>query len=212
MTKVFTYMNFYTVDMNYLCNDIYTYYVELYIPTVLSPAKQTVSGHSCVCSSTCTYQYTNYCNSNQNFYLQYPEGQILAYWDIGSNIIYVMMKHINQFILWSLKSTMKYNDVQQFLHLWNFLMTNDIKTCNNFLEINELISVMRYIYQTLTCSFSFFFCCVIHNFLHAKDYRKWYNSKHIFLFYINNYRYHHTIICCIHVEDVISTSSNYLLR
>ena len=111
MTNIFTYMNFYTVNMNYLWNDIYTYYVEWYIPTMLSSSKQTVSGHSFVCSSTCTYQYTNYCNSNQKFYSQYPKWQISAYWDIGSNIIYVMMKHINQFILWSLKSTMKYNDM-----------------------------------------------------------------------------------------------------
>ena len=111
MTKIFTYMNFYTVNMNYLWNDIYTYYVEWYIPTVLSSAKQTVSGHSFVCSSTCTYHYTNYCNSNQKSYSQYPKWQISAYWDIGSNIIYVMIKHINQFILWSLKSTMRYNDM-----------------------------------------------------------------------------------------------------
>ena len=70
MIKIFTYMNFYTVNMNYLWNDIYTYSVEWYIPAVLSSSKQTVSGHSCVSSSTCTYQYTNYCNSNQKFYLQ----------------------------------------------------------------------------------------------------------------------------------------------
>ena len=68
MTKIFTYMNFYTVNMNYLWNDISTYYVEWYIPTVLSSCKQTVSGHSCVCSSRCTYQYTNYCNSNQKLH------------------------------------------------------------------------------------------------------------------------------------------------
>ena len=61
---------FYTVNMNYLWNDIYTYSVEWYIPTVLSSSTQTVLGHSCVCSSTHTYQYTNYCNSNQTFYLQ----------------------------------------------------------------------------------------------------------------------------------------------
>ena len=30
---------------------------------------------------------------------------------MGSNIIYVMMKHINEFILWWLKYTMKYNDM-----------------------------------------------------------------------------------------------------
>ena len=70
MIKIFTYMNFYTVNMNYLWNDIYAYSVEWYIPTILWSSKQTVSGHSCVCSSTCTYQYTNYCNSNQKFYLQ----------------------------------------------------------------------------------------------------------------------------------------------
>ena len=120
MTKIFTYMNFYTVNMNYLWNDIYTYYVEWYIPTVLSSSKQTVSGHSCVCSSTCTYQYTNYCNSNQKFYFQYPKWQISAYWDIGSNIIYVMMKHINQFILWSWKSTMKYNDMNNNFYTYEF--------------------------------------------------------------------------------------------
>ena len=66
MTKTFTYINFYRVNMNYLWNDIYTYSVEWYILTMLSSSKQTVSGHFCVCSSTCTYKYTNYCNSNQN--------------------------------------------------------------------------------------------------------------------------------------------------
>ena len=45
MTKTFTYINFYRVNMNYLWNDIYTYSVQWYIPTMLSSSKQTISGH-----------------------------------------------------------------------------------------------------------------------------------------------------------------------
>ena len=69
------------------------------------------------------YNFTNYCNSNQKFYSQYPKWQISAYWDIGSNIIYVRMKNINQFILWSLKSTMKYNDI--YNNFYTYKIFND---------------------------------------------------------------------------------------
>ena len=64
MTKKFTYINFYIVNMNYLWNDMYTYYVEWYMPTMLSSSTHTVSGHFFVFSSTHTYKYTNYCNNN----------------------------------------------------------------------------------------------------------------------------------------------------
>ena len=44
---------------------------------------------------------------------------------------------------------------------------------------------MRYIYHTLTCSIIFFFCHVIHNFLHAKRLHKviWHKT-HIYVTYI----------------------------
>ena len=60
MIKIFTYMNFYTVNMNYLWNDIYTYSVEWYIPTVLSSSKQiiaTVTKNSICSSQNDRYQH-----------------------------------------------------------------------------------------------------------------------------------------------------------
>ena len=74
--------------------------------------------------------------------------------------------------------------VQQFLHSWNFAVTNDIKTCNNFLQKNELIWVMRYIYHTLTFTIIFFSCSLMHNFLHAKRLPKviWHET-HIYFTY-----------------------------
>ena len=78
--------------------------------------------------------------------------------------------------------------VQQFLHSWNFAVTNDIKTCNNFLQKNELIWVMRYIYHTLWHSPSSSSAVVswIISYM-QKDYTKWYDTKHIYILHIELY-------------------------
>ena len=114
-------------------------------PYVLWSSKQTVSGHSCVCSSTCTYQYTNYCNNNHKFYSQQPKWQISVYWDISSNIIYVMVKHINQFILWSLKSTMKYNDMYNNFYMYEIFKDKWQKDLQQF-SIDKWIDINYEIY------------------------------------------------------------------
>ena len=43
ITKIFTHIDFCKVNMNYMWNDIYTCYVEWYMPTLLSSSKDTSS-------------------------------------------------------------------------------------------------------------------------------------------------------------------------
>ena len=109
----------------------------------------------------------------QKLHWQYPKWHIsisrYRYQNDSCNYLW----HINQFILWSLKSTVNYNYmIQQFLHSWNFAVTNDTNTYNNFLQKNDLIWVMKYIYHTLTITILSCSGSLMHNFLHAKRLHK----------------------------------------
>ena len=75
---------------------------------------------------------------------------------------------------------------QQFLHSWNFAVTNDINAYNNFLQRNDLIWVMKYIYHTLKITSLSCSASLLHNFLHAKRPHKviWHKT---YIFYIYNY-------------------------
>ena len=105
---------------------------------------------------------TNYIDSIQNENISISR---YRYQNHSCNYLW----HINQFILLSLKIYCELQlHVQQFLHSWNFAVTHDIKTCNNFLQKNDLIWVMTYIYHTLTFTIIFSSSSLMHNFLHAK--------------------------------------------
>ena len=121
MTKIFTNMNFYKVNMNYMWNDIYTCYVEWYMPTVLSSVKETVSGYSCVFCSRCTYQYTNNCNSIPKITLTVSKMKYISILRYRyQNHLCNDFWHINQFTLLALKSTVNCN------YMYNNFYTHEI--------------------------------------------------------------------------------------
>ena len=74
--------------------------------------------------------------------------------------------------------------VQQCLHSWNFVVTNEIKTCNNFLQKNDLIWVMKYIYHTLTHTILPSSSSLMHNFLHSKKSTQSDMTQHIYILHI----------------------------
>ena len=92
---MFTHINFCKVNMNYMWNDIYTCYVEWYMPTMLSSSIDTFSGLSCAFWSGCTYQYTNYCNSIPKISLTVWKVKISAYLDIDTKIMHVFIYKIS---------------------------------------------------------------------------------------------------------------------
>ena len=136
---------------------------------------------------------------------------ISMYWDMGSNITYVMMKYINEFILWWLKYTMKYNDIYNTLTIFFYdKWHTDLQQCSGDKWIDNSYEIYLP-YSDIPASPAFSVVSFIISYM-QKEYIKWCNSKHIYVFYIYNYRYHHTIICCIYVEHIIYTSPSYLLR
>ena len=64
---------------------------------------------------------------------------------------------------------MKYNDIHNNFYMHKIsVMIDDIQSCSNVQYINEFITVIKYIYRTLTCTITCCICCIIHQFLHAK--------------------------------------------
>ena len=76
--------------------------------------------------------------------------------------------------------------------LMNFFSYKWHKDLQQFSQKNELISVMRCIYHTLTCSIIFFFYSTMHNFLYAKRLHKviWHKT-HIYFTYITIHSIRH---------------------
>ena len=62
MTKTCKYINFYRVNMNYLQSDIYIYFPELYIHTVISCSTEPVPVHS-LSSSVLPAAYYDICEN-----------------------------------------------------------------------------------------------------------------------------------------------------
>ena len=120
----------------------------------------------------------------QKLHWQYPKWNISISRYRYQNHSCKYLWHINQFILLSLKSTVNCNYMYN-----NFEVTNDIKTYNNFLQKNDLIWVMKYIYHTLTFTILSSSSSLMYNFLHAKRLHKviWHKT---YIFYIYNYAYH----------------------
>ena len=144
ITKMFTHIYLCKVNINYMSNDIYTCYVQLYMPTMFSSSIHTFLGLASAFWSTCTYQYTNYCNSIPKFLLTVWKIKISAYLDIDIKTMHVIIYKYQSFHPMDIAIYCKLQwHVQQCLHSWKFTVTNKIKICNNFVQTNDLIWVMK---------------------------------------------------------------------
>ena len=125
----------------------------------------------------------------QKLHWQYPKWHIgisgYRYQNDSCNYLW----HINQFILWSLKSTVNYNYMYNNFYTHETLQLEMTNTYNNFLQKNDLIWVMKYINHTLTITILPCSSSLMHNFLHAKRLHKviWHKT---YIFNIYKYAYH----------------------
>ena len=122
---------------------------------------------------------------NQKLHWQYPKWKISAHRDIDTNIIYVMIKHINQFILLSLKSTVNCNYMYNnfyTLEIFQLQMTERLATIF-YRKMNwyQLWDISTILWHAASSSFSVVSFIISYM---QKDYTKWYGTKHIYMLHI----------------------------